>query len=87
MLLVPLQPILQSSVLQPAFNNVVPALFGALGLKYFSKSLRLSALPLALMSVICIVFPAAISQTSVMMIPVGALALVIGFILYKKDKL
>lgn len=30
-LLVPLQPVLQNPVL-PAFNNVVPALFGALGL-------------------------------------------------------
>ena len=37
LLLVPLQPVLESPVLTPAFNNVVPALFGALGLKYFLK--------------------------------------------------
>ena len=30
LLLIPLQPILQSPVLQPAFDNVVPALFGAM---------------------------------------------------------
>ena len=31
-LLVPLQPVLQNEALLPAFNNVVPALFGALAL-------------------------------------------------------
>ena len=87
LLLVPLQPVLQSEVLQPAFNNVVPALFGALGLKYFAKSLRLSAPPLILMSVLCIVMPSLINQTGTMMIPVGALALVLGYFLWKKDKL
>ena len=87
LLLVPLQPVLQSEVLQPAFNNVVPALFSALGLKYFAKSLRLSAPPLILMSVLCIVMPSLINQTGTMMIPVGALALVLGYFLWKKDKL
>ena len=85
--LVPLQPVLQNPALQPAFNNVVPALFGALGLKYFAESLRLSAPPLVLMSILCIAVPSLISQTSTMMIPVGALALVLGYVLWKKDKL
>ena len=85
--LVPLQPVLQNPALQPAFNNVVPALFGALGLKYFAKSLRLSAPPLVLMSILCIAAPSLISQTSTMMIPVGALALVLGYVLWKKDLL
>ena len=35
---IPLQPVLQSETLAPAFDYVVPALFGALGLKYFMKS-------------------------------------------------
>ena len=86
-LLAPLQPVLQSAVLQPAFDNVVPALFGALGLKYFAKSLRLSVPPVVLMSVLCILVPSLINQTSTMMIPVGALALVLGYFLWKKDKL
>ena len=86
-LLVPLQPVLQSAVLQPAFNNVVPALFGALGLKYFAKSLRLSVPPLVLMSLLCILVPSLINQTSTMMIPVGAMALALGYLLWKKDKL
>ena len=86
-LLVPLQPVLQSETLLPAFNNVVPALFGALGLKYFAKSIKIAAIPLILMSLICVIIPAAISQTSLLLIPSGGLALAIGFILFKKGKI
>lgn len=86
-LLVPLQPVLQAEVLLPAFNNVVPALFGALGLKYFIKSPQIAVIPLVLMSALCVLVPAAISQTSLLLIPSGGLALLIGFVLFKKDKL
>ena len=86
-LLVPLQPILQTEELLPAFNNVVPALFGALGLKYFIKSPKIAVIPLVLMSALCIFVPAAISQTSLLLIPSGGLALAIGFILFKKGKI
>lgn len=86
-LLVPLQPILQDEALLPAFNNVVPALFGALGIKYFIKSPKIAIIPLVLMSLLCIFIPSMISQTSILLIPSGALALVIGFILFKNNKL
>lgn len=86
-LLVPLQPVLQNPVLLPAFNNVVPALFGALGLKYFIKSPQIAVIPVLFMILLCTFVPSMISQTSVLMVPCGALALAIGFILYKKDKL
>lgn len=86
-LLVPLQPVLQSEVLSPAFDYVVPALFGALGLKYFSKSPQIAVIPVVLMSVLCIFVPSMISQTSTLIIPSGALALLIGFLLFKKGKL
>lgn len=86
-LLVPLQPVLQNEALLPAFNNVVPALFGALGLKYFAKSPQIAIIPVALMTALCIFVPSMIGQTSILMIPCGALALAIGFILFKKGKL
>ena len=86
-LMVPLQPVLQNPVLLPAFNNVVPALFGALGLKYFIKSPQIAVVPLVLMSALYIFVPSLISQTSLMLLPSGALALGIGFFLFKKGKL
>ena len=86
-LLVPLQPFLQAEALQPAFNNVVPALFGALGLKYFLQSPKIAIVPLLVMSLLCIFVPAAISQTSLLLIPSGGLALLIGYVLFKKGLL
>lgn len=86
-LIVPLQPILQSEVIAPAFDYVVPALFGALGLKYFTKSPQIAVIPLTLISALCIFIPSMISQTSILIIPSGALALLIGFVLFKKGKL
>ena len=84
-MLVPLQPILQSETLLPAFNNVVPALFGALGIKYFLKSPKIAVIPLLLMSLLCVFVPSMISQTSILIIPSGGLALLIGFVLFKKN--
>lgn len=86
-LITPLQPVLQSEVLAPAFDYVVPALFGALGLKYFVKSPKVAVVPVVLISLLCIFVPSMISQTSTLMIPSGGLALLIGFILFKKGKL
>ena len=85
-LLAPLQPVLQSETLLPAFNNVVPALFGALGIKYFLKSPKIAVIPLLLMSLLCVFVPSMISQTSILIIPSGGLALLIGFVLFKKGK-
>ena len=86
-MLVPLQPVLQDEVLLPAFNNVVPALFGALGLKYFIKSPKIAVIPLISMSLLCILVPAAISQTSLLLLPSGGMALLIGYVLFKKGML
>ncbi len=87
LLLVPLRPILENPVLTPAFDTVVPALFGALGLKYFTKAPKIAIVPLAVMTLLCILVPAAISQTSLLLIPAGGLALGIGYLLYKKGRL
>jgi hypothetical protein len=87
LLITPLQPVLQSEALLPAFNNVVPALFGALGLKYFAKSPKIAVIPLLVITLVCIFVPSMITQTSTLIIPAGALALIIGFVLFKKGKI
>mgnify|MGYP007121800876 CR=1 FL=1 len=86
-LMIPLRPVLENPVLIPAFDNVVPALFGALGLKYFMKSPKIAAVPVLSMTLLCVFVPAAISQTSLLMIPAGGMALLIGYFLFKKGKL
>lgn len=87
LLLVPLTPVLQNPVLTPAFDTVVPALFGALGLKYFIKSLKIAFIPLLTMTLLCVIIPAAIPQTSLLLIPAGGMALGIGYLLYRKNML
>lgn len=84
LLLVPLQPILQMPELQPAFENVVPALFGALGYRYYRNNMKIAAAPLVLMSVLFILVPSLTGSTSFMIIPSGALAIGIAYWLSKR---
>lgn len=87
LLLIPLTPVLQNPTLKPAFDNLLPALFGALGCQYFSKSWKLTAVPVLFMTLLCIFLPSLISQTTVMMIVIGALSIAISFFMYKKGML
>lgn len=87
MLMTPLQPVLNSAALQPAFNNVVPALFGAFGLKYYLKSPKIAVAPFIIMTLLCIFVPAVQSNTSIAIIPAGLMCIGIGAWLDKKGKL
>ncbi len=84
LLLIPLTPILENPTLAPAFDNVLPALFGALGYQYFRKSLKITVLPLSFMVLICILIPSLMGQTSIMIIACGALSIGLSWILWKK---
>ena len=83
-LLIPLQPVLQSPVLAPAFANVVPALFGAMAYKYYRKDPLLALIPLTVMIVLFTLVPSLTSSTSFMIIPAGALAIALAWIKYRK---
>lgn len=85
LLLIPLTPLLNNPVIKPAFDNVLPALFGALGMQYYMKSLKLSVLPLLLMSVLCILIPSLIAQTSTMIIVIGAFSIALSYLMYRKN--
>ena len=85
-LLVPLQPVLQSPVLQPAFANVVPALFGAMAYQYFRKNVQVAVAPLVVMSLLFMLVPSLTGSTSFMIIPSGALAIGIAYSMYRKQK-
>ena len=85
-LLVPLQPVLQSPVLQPACANVVPALFGAMAYQYFRKNVQVAVAPLVVMSLLFMLVPSLTGSTSFMIIPSGALAIGIAYSMYRKQK-
>ena len=82
--LIPLQPVLQAPALQPAFDNVVPALFGAMAYKYYRGNLKIAALPLLTMALLFILVPSLAGSTSFMVLPSGAIAIGVAFLLHKK---
>ena len=84
-LLIPLQPVLQSPVLAPAFDNVVPALFGAMAYKYYRKDPLLALIPLTAMIVLFTLVPSLTSSTSFMIIPSGALAIALSWFKYRRE--
>ena len=86
LLLAPLQPVLQSPVLRPAFDNVVPALFGAMAYRYYRKNMDVALAPLVLMSALFIFVPSLTGSTSFMVIPSGGIAIAIAYLLYKKGR-
>ena len=85
LLLTPLRPVLSSPALQPAFANVVPALFGAMAYKYFRKDLRLALIPLAAMTVLFTLVPSLTGSTSFMIIPSGALVIGLSYLKFRKE--
>ena len=85
LLLIPLQPILSSPVLAPAFDNVVPALFGALAYQYFRKGIKIVAIPLVVMTVLCVAMPSLIGSVGFLIIPSGAMAIGVGYVLWKRE--
>ena len=85
LLLLPLQPVLQSPVLAPAFGNVVPALFGAMAYKYYRKAPLLSLAPLTVMVLLFTLAPSLTSSTSFMIIPSGALAIGLSYLKYRRE--
>jgi hypothetical protein len=87
LLLSQLQPILESDLLAPAFENILPSLFGALAVVFISKDWKIAAAPLIFMVVLFIAIPSLSNSVSIM-VPVGAIiAIVVSRILYKKGLL
>ena len=86
--IVPLTPVLESPVLVPAFDMILPALFGGLAVVFISKNLKLSIAPVILMLALFIFVPALNAGTVGIMVPVGVIVTVAyARILYKKGVL
>jgi hypothetical protein len=83
--IVPLTPVLESEVLVPAFDMILPALFGGLAVVFISKNLKLSIAPIILMLALFIFIPALNESTVGIMVPVGVIfTVIVARILYKK---
>ena len=86
--IVPLTPVLESPVLVPAFDMILPALFGGLAVVFISKNAKLSIAPIALMLILFIFVPALNATTVGIMVPVGVVfTVIVARILYKRGGL
>ena len=87
-LITPLTPILNAPVLAPAFAQILPALFGGLGVVFISKNWKIAIAPVTLMLILFIFVPALNSSTVGIMVPVGVLfTMGVSRIMYKKGLL
>ncbi len=87
-LIIPITPVLENPVLEPAFAMILPALFGGLAVVFISKNVKLSILPIILMLVLFIFVPALNASTVGIMVPVGVVfTVIVARIMYKKGML
>ncbi|SCY81723.1 hypothetical protein [Alkaliphilus peptidifermentans] len=87
LMLTPLTPILNSDFLKPAFDNILPALFGGLAVVYVSKNWKIAMAPLIFMITLFVWIPSLAHSVSVL-VPVGSLiAIVVARLLYVKGHL
>ncbi len=87
LLLAQLEPILQSAALKPAFDNILPSLFGGLAVVFISKNWKIAMAPMIFMVVLFISVPSLASSVSVF-VPVGSLiAIGAARVMYKKGVL
>ena len=84
LLLVQIRPLLESPVLAPAFVNILPALFGALGVVLMSRNWKVGITPLVFMLILFIAVPG-LASVGPVLVPVGVLIAVgASRVLYKK---
>ncbi len=73
----------EGSVFAPAFRQIIPALFGAIGASYFIKHLKISILPI-LAGVVVMVF-APTMQIGVLIVVTIVVSIAGAYLMYKKN--
>ncbi|MEG2605069.1 MAG: hypothetical protein RSB91_09015 [Clostridia bacterium] len=82
-----LQPLLESPTLKPAFDHILPALFGALGAVFISKNPKLAAAPLAFMVILFLLIPSLSSSVGVLVLVGALIAIGAARVMYKRGML
>ena len=79
--------VLESEILKPAFDQLLPALFGGLAVVFVSKNWKMSIIPMVLMLALFIFTPLTSGEVGIMA-PVGVIiTLITSRIMYKKGLL
>ncbi len=87
-IIAPLEGVLEHPLVKSAFDQVLPALFGGLGVVFLAKNLKIAIVPCLLMLVLFIAVPQLDTSMVGIMVPVGVVvSIIVARILYKKGKL
>lgn len=81
LLIVPLRPVLESPALKPAFDNILPALFGGLGAYWVSKQWKLALIPLGIVVAASALFHFDMFVLMLIGVPVSILS---AWLMYKR---
>ena len=86
-----LTPVLENPILKPAFDNILPALFGAMAVVYISKNWKIAIAPVVLMLVVFITASLVSGNSNLastligVMVPVGVIVTICSSrFMYKK---
>ncbi|MDR1940476.1 MAG: hypothetical protein LBQ40_06790 [Clostridiales bacterium] len=85
----PLETFFAIPEVEPVFDCILPALFGALGYSYIIKNPRLAVVPMAFMLILYLAFPGFANKDSVaiMIIFIGVVSLISAVFLFQKGLL
>ncbi|MGL1891255.1 MAG: hypothetical protein OCD02_06475 [Spirochaetaceae bacterium] len=84
LLIVPLQPLLEAEILKPAFAQILPALFGAMGGYWVLKQWKLAVTPILVIILVFIIFPIPSGVEGALIPVMGLISVLSAKFLYKK---
>ena len=84
LLIIPLTPILESPALEPAFNQILPALFGGLGVVLISKNVKIAIAPIVCMVALFVCVPQLASSGAIFVPVAAAIAIGVARVMYKQ---
>jgi len=84
LLIVPLTPVLQNPALKPAFEHLMPALFGALGAYWVQKQWKLAVVPITLIVLLFVLVPIPDGITGALIPVMGLVSVLAARLMYKR---
>ena len=81
--MVPLRPVLENPILAPAFEQILPALFGALGGYWILKQWKLAFVPILVVVILFFLLPFLIGYAGALIPVMGGISVIAARIMYK----
>ena len=77
LLIVPLTPVLDNPALSPAFNQLLPALFGGLGVALIAKNFKIAVAPIVAMVALFVAVPS-LANSAAIFVPVASVIAIVA---------